>query len=48
MGVLVGWLVFWTIVGALVGAAIGHPKGRGAAGFWLGLFSESSAGSSSP
>jgi|SRR5665213_1035049 hypothetical protein len=30
--------VFWAAVGGVVGVAIGKGKGRGGAGFWLGLF----------
>jgi hypothetical protein len=38
VGVLAGWLLFWVVLGGLIGFAIGNGKGRGAAGFWLGMF----------
>lgn len=37
MSFLITYLVFWAAVGAGVGTLIGRSKGRGAAGFWLGL-----------
>jgi hypothetical protein len=37
MGAVIGILFLSTLISCLIGAAIGSAKGRGVAGFWLGL-----------
>lgn len=37
LAIVVAWLVFWIGVGGGVGYLIGNSKGRGTAGFWLGV-----------